>query len=80
MATTKTRINISVSKDIRERLKLLAKRDQKPVATKVIDLVEEALELEEDRMLSAIADERLKKHKGRWLTHQEVWGKKKGTR
>jgi predicted DNA-binding protein len=80
MTTTKKRINISVSKETEAALKYLAKRDQEPLATKVIDLVEEALELEEDRMLSAIADERLANHKGRWLTHQEVWGKKKTTR
>ncbi|HEY5383203.1 MAG TPA: toxin-antitoxin system, antitoxin component [Candidatus Paceibacterota bacterium] len=80
MTTTKKRINISVSKETERALKYLAKRDQAPLATKVIALVEEALELEEDRMLSAIADERLNNHKGRWLTHQEVWGKKKGTR
>lgn len=80
MATTKTRINISVPNDVRDVLRALAKRDQKPVASKVLDLVEEALEFEEDRVLSAIADERLKNHKGRWLSHEEVWGKKKRTR
>jgi predicted DNA-binding protein len=80
MALTKTRINISVSKQTRDTLRALAKRDQMPVASKVADLVEVALELEEDRMLSAIADARLKSHKGRWLTHEEVWGKQKISR
>lgn len=65
---------------MRETLKRLAKRDQKPVATKVVDLIEEALELEEDLMLSKIADDRLKNYKGPWLSHDEVWGKKKSTR
>ncbi len=73
MATTKQRINISVSKDMQETLKWLAKRDQKPVATKVIDLIEEALELEEDLMLSKIADERLK-GKVRWVKDSDkIW-------
>jgi len=80
MVTTKTRINISVNKNTRDVLKALAKRDQMPVASKVMDLVEQALELEEDRVLSAIADERLKNHKGRWLSHEEVWRKIKRTR
>ena len=80
MATSKTRINISVSKSTRDALKHLAKRDQEPVATKAGELLEFALELEEDRVLSAIADERLKNHKSRWLSHEEVWGKKKRTR
>lgn len=75
MATTKDRINISVSKDTRKMLKQLAKRDQVPEATKAAHLIMEALELEEDRVLSAIADERLKNHKGRWLSHEEVWRK-----
>ena len=80
MATTKQRINISVSKSTHEALKYLAKRDEEPVATKAAYLLEEALELEEDRVLSKIADERLKNYKGPWLSHEEVWGKKKRTR
>ena len=80
MATIKHRINISVSKNTRDALKHLAKRDQEPVATKAGELLEFALEIEEDRILSAIADKRLKNHTGRWLSHEEVWGKKKGTR
>lgn len=80
MATTKDRINISVSKSTRKLLEDLAKRDQMPLASKVALLVEEALELEEDRVLSAIADERLKNFKGPWLSHDAVWGKMKTKR
>lgn len=76
MATTKTRINISVSKTTRDILRALAKRDEKPVASKVVDLLEDAIELEEDKYFAKIAEERLHKHKGKWLTHEEVWGKK----
>lgn len=43
MATAKTRINISVSKDTLQRIKLLAKRDQEPVATKAGNLIKLAL-------------------------------------
>lgn len=80
MATTKQRINISVSKSTAQALARLAKRDQEPVATKAGALLEFALELEEDRMLSAIADERLKNYRGPWLSHEEVWGQKKSAR
>ena len=81
MATSKTRINISVSKRVRDDLKALAKRDQEPVATKAARLLEGALELEEDIFLSRIADERLKNHKGRWIPHDEAWRMiKKSTR
>ncbi len=71
MPTTKKRINISVSKELDEALGRLAKRDQEPVATKVVKLLEEALELDEDRYLSAIADERLKKPV-RWVKDSDV--------
>ncbi len=80
MATTKQRINISVTKSTAKALAYLAKRDQEPVATKAGALLEFALELEEDRFLSTLGDERLKNHKGRWLSHEEVWGKIRRTR
>ena len=73
MATTKQRINISVSKSTHEALKYLAKCDEEPVATKAAYLLEEALELEEDRVLSKIADERLK-GKVRWIKDSDkIW-------
>ena len=71
MATTKKRINISVTKETSDMLKRLAKRDQEPVATKAGALLEFALELEEDRMLSAIADERLK-GKVKWVADSDA--------
>jgi predicted DNA-binding protein len=74
MTTTKKRINISVSKETEQALQYLAKRDQEPVATKAGGLLELALELEEDMVLSAIADERLKNHKGRWIKDSDkIW-------
>jgi hypothetical protein len=73
MATTKDRINISVSKDTRKMIKHLAKRDQVPEATKAASLIMEALELEEDKMLSEIAAERLK-GKVRWIKdNDKIW-------
>ena len=78
MATTKQRINISVSKSTAEALTYLAKRDQEPVATKAGELLQLALEIGEDRMLSEIARERDVKGV-KWLSHEEVWGKKKST-
>jgi len=73
MATAKTRINISVSRSTREALKQIARRDQEPVATAAGKLLEEALELEEDRVLSTIADERLK-GKVRWIKDSDkIW-------
>jgi hypothetical protein len=58
MATTKQRINISLSKSTVQALRLLAKHDQEPIATKASALVEFALEIEEDRVLVEIAEKR----------------------
>lgn len=82
MATTKDRIIVSVSKDTKEALTYMAKRDQKPLATKAADLLEEALELEEDRALEGIIQGRLNGKKNiRWISHEKAWGlKKKHTR
>ncbi len=83
MATAKTRINISVSRNTRDILRALAKRDEMPVASKVGALIEEALELEEDRALEAIIQRRLQartKQKRRSYSHDEAWNLKKNTR
>jgi len=49
MSTTKQRINISLSTEVEEALVSLAERDQMPTATKAEDLMELALEQEEDK-------------------------------
>jgi len=73
MATTKRRLNITLSPEVDKILTFIAKRDQVPEATKVAELLNISLALEEDRALSLIADERLN-IKGKILSHKEVWG------
>lgn len=73
MATTKRRLNITLSPEIDELIKEIAKRDAVPQATKVAELLRLSLLQEEDRALSALGDERLV-DKGRKLSHTEVWG------
>ena len=75
MATAKTRINISVSKRMRDDLRALAKRDQEPLATKAVKLLAEALELEEDRAIESIIERRLKgRKKIRWVKDSDrLW-------
>ncbi len=58
MATTKTRVHISLSKAEEQFLASLAKRDQVPRATKASQLVRQAMEIEEDFALSRIAMQR----------------------
>lgn len=72
MATTKKRINISVSKETEKALERLAKRDQMPQATKAEHLLSIALELEEDAFLSTVADKRLAQKKVRWVKDSDA--------
>lgn len=72
MPTTKSRLNITLGKSARSALKDIAKREEIPLATAAARLIEEALELEEDRYLIAIAEERLKKP-AKWVKHKDVW-------
>lgn len=48
MPTLKTRINLSVPRETELFLASLAKRDGVPVATKALELIDGALDLEED--------------------------------
>ncbi len=74
MATTKQRINISVSKEAHRAIALLAKRDALPRATKARHLLEQAIEWEEDAVLEAIAQGRMKTP--RFVSHEAAWGLK----
>lgn len=72
MPTQKQRINLTVSKDLNKVLVALAKRDHTTVATKAIDLVRVALEIEEDVQLLAIAKERASQ-RGKAISHDKAW-------
>ena len=73
MATTKKRVNISLSPDMEKVLTKLAKRDSVPEATKVVELLHVALEIEEDIAFGKLAEERLKSM-GKIMSHKEIWG------
>jgi hypothetical protein len=72
MATTKKRINISVSKELDTLLGKLAKRDQVPQATKAEHLIRMALEIEEDQILDQIARKR-DTGNARFVPHALAW-------
>lgn len=59
--------------EVEEALVKLAKRDQMPTATKAKDLLEIALELEEDQLWDKIASHRDKKD-AKFLSHSEAFG------
>ena len=70
--STKKRINISVSEDINQILKQLARRDNVPVATKTLELLKEAIQIEEDVIWEKLAETRDTKG-AKYLSHKEVW-------
>lgn len=72
MPTTKARINISVSEDVRSALIRFARRDHVPQATKAARLLETALELEEDHVWDTIATRR-NTSKARYVSHANAW-------
>jgi hypothetical protein len=72
MATTKKRVNISVSKAVEDALGKLARRDEVPEATKAAELLRLAIELEEDKALDGIASERDTK-KAKFVSHKKAW-------
>lgn len=53
-------------------LKSLARRDDVPVATKTLELIKLALEMEEDFALGEIAKRRVAETK-KWVSHQKAW-------
>jgi len=73
MTTTKKRMNISLSDSAYEMIVGLAQRDQVPEATKASSLIELALEVEEDYILSSIA--RARDVKGvKWIPDSDaIW-------
>lgn len=73
MATNKKRINISLPKDTEIALNLLAKADGVPVATKAVELLENALEILEDQVLNDIAEQRANNPKAEYIDHDEFW-------
>jgi predicted DNA-binding protein len=73
MATTKKRVNISLSKELEQQVTALAERDSVPIATKITELLRQSVELEEDRLFSEIISER-RSNPGKTLSHAEVWG------
>ena len=72
MSTTKQRINISVSDIEANFLTALAQRDQMPRATKVRQLMQQALEIEEDAYLAKIAEER-DTPDAKYVSHDKFW-------
>ncbi|MEK7669509.1 MAG: hypothetical protein AAB350_02910 [Patescibacteria group bacterium] len=72
MPTLKQRINITVNADTGWALKKLARMYKMPIATKAGELLEQALEQEEDLIWAEIADKR-SREKVKYIPHEIVW-------
>ena len=72
MPTAKHRVSISPDDRVFAALVALAKARNKPVANVSLELLERALELEEDAHFSHIADDRLAKGEKR-IAHARAW-------
>lgn len=73
MATTKKRLNITLSETTEALVLSLAERDNVPAATKVRELLEQSLLLVEDEALSDLAEARLASLTEETLSHESVW-------
>ncbi len=70
----KKRINVSLPDSTVLYLQHIALRDQVPPATKAAELIEKALEMEEDAYLSAIGDARASEDVAYLPMTDESWG------
>ncbi len=74
MPTKNPRINVSLEKSIYSIIETLAKEKGLSISMVTRELIKEALEINEDVLLTAFAEEREKTFKKqKSLTHEEVW-------
>lgn len=74
MPTAKKRLNVTLPKSMAIFVQKIALRDDVPQATKIVQLLEKALEIEEDEYLCMIAESRDTKGAGT-ISHKEFWSK-----
>lgn len=72
MPTTKKRLNITLSPDLEKALMKIARRDRVPGATKAVELLRIALEIEEDSVWEMLANERGDNPKD-YVPHSKAW-------
>lgn len=72
MPTKKKRINLTVNDETLSSLNKLAAKENSSVANVSLNLLERALELQEDLYFSEVGEERLLK-KSKRLKHEDIW-------
>lgn len=75
MPTKNPRVNVVLERQTYDALSRVADRDGTSLSSKARDLLRDALELQEDLGLAALASEREKTYRsGHALGHDAVWG------
>lgn len=72
MPTQKRRLNVSLTKEVDVALKKIARRDQVPEATKALELLMRAIEVDEDEVWDARARKR-DTAKATFIKHSDAW-------
>ncbi len=72
MPTAKKRINVTIDDETYKVLEKLSEKRAKSISSVSLNLIEQALELQEDLHFSRIADERLIKREKR-ISHRKTW-------
>ena len=72
MPTVKKRINVTIDDETYKVLEKLSEKRAESISRVSLNLIEQALELQEDLHFSRIADERLTKREKR-VSHRKTW-------
>ncbi len=72
MPTLKKRLNMSLPEDVEKAIAVLSERDDVPQATKALHLIKLALEIEEDDVWNALAENRDTKG-ATFVSHEDAW-------
>ena len=72
MPSTKKRINLTVDDKTYSVLQTLSGKTQQKISTVSLNLIQQALELQEDIYFSKLADERLSQKQKR-VSHDKAW-------
>jgi hypothetical protein len=75
MPTAKNRINMAVPNELFELIQLRAKRDEKSLASTAVELLDLAIEVEEDAYWNQFCDELDAIPNKKYLSHEEFWKK-----
>ena len=75
MPAKNPRVNVVLEKPLYDSVKRLAAKEEISLSLKIRDLIKEALEAQEDVVLTEVAEEREKTfRRSRELSHKQVWG------